>query len=273
MPRRNKAPDPVALLSVPLAMRGPARRFAAYDRCESPSPCPAPAPSPPGRQPAWPMAWQAIERPVRSQAARARVRRGAGALAANAPCAPRSRQQFPPRSSSTDRRSPALAAVVYRPLFDPRSKISPHADDSRQPDVYPQGSLRQSGAAGGAAGIKSLALGERPHASERIYRPHASRRKNRPTRVQIVRAWRASCFTCAVLRMFTCFGLVVVSAWLPAPPHRCRCRRWRGPRARPDGRRTGLHERGQRGEVPDRRAIGSGAHGLTRRGGRRDSVL
>jgi len=30
----------------------------------------------------------------------------------------------------------------------------------KQPDVYPQGSLRQSGAAGGAAGIKSSALGE-----------------------------------------------------------------------------------------------------------------
>jgi len=46
--------------------------------------------------------------------------------------------------------------------------------------------------------------------------------------VQIVRAWRrivqASRFACAVLRTFTCFGLVVVSAWLPAPPHRCRCR-------------------------------------------------
>jgi hypothetical protein len=46
--------------------------------------------------------------------------------------------------------------------------------------------------------------------------------------MQIGGAWRrfvqASCFTCAVVRTFSCFGLVVVSAWLPAPPHRCRRR-------------------------------------------------
>src|SRR5688572_7093308 len=83
------------------------------------------------------------------------------------------------------------------PPFRSTIQDLPHADESRQPDVYPQGSLRQSGAAGGVAGIKYSALGEQPHASERVYRPHASRHKNRPTRVQIVRAWRrfvqASC--------------------------------------------------------------------------------